>query len=70
MTAKELMELLSAFPPGTKVHFAVPSGDYWKSTIVREVTSGEKETVVQSDYHCALVVGDDGPGRKSVLVLR
>ena len=51
MTVKELKDLLSEYSDDLDVHFAFPSGDYWKTTLARPITSGELLPVQWSEYH-------------------
>ncbi len=51
MTKGELVELLLDFDDDMEIGFAFPSGDYWRTTIVRTVDQVDDGEVDYSDYH-------------------
>lgn len=72
MTVAELIEELQEFDPEMPVHFAYPSGDYWKTTLTKPVSVVEIGTVEWSDYHRENRLIEDGEeelGENSVIVI-
>jgi hypothetical protein len=51
MTKGELVELLVDFDDDMQIGFAFPSGDYWKTTIVRTINEVYEAEIKYSDYH-------------------
>ena len=51
MTKGELIELLVDFDDDTEIGFAFPSGDYWRTTIIRSVGEVSETEIEYSDYH-------------------
>lgn len=51
MKVGELKKLLGVFDDNYEVCLAYPSGDYWGTTLAREVTDACTETVTFSSYH-------------------
>jgi hypothetical protein len=51
MKVKELIAQLEMYDGETLVHFAYPAGDYWHTTLAREVQSTEEMLIKYSQYH-------------------
>lgn len=51
MTKNELIELLVDLDDDMKIGFAFPSGDYWRTTIVRGIEEVSEGDVQYSNYH-------------------
>lgn len=51
MTKGELVELLLDFDDDMEIGFAFPSGDYWRTTIVRTVGEVSEDEIENSEYH-------------------
>jgi len=59
MTKKELVELLEDFDDDTNVFFVYPAGDYWHSTIVKEVSSIDVVSIRYSEYFGENILVDE-----------
>ncbi len=59
MTVDDLRTILADFPGDTKVAFAYPSGDYWRTTLVGRIKSVEDGVATYSAYHQAFKLEDD-----------
>ena len=59
MTVRELIERLKQENPDDEVHYSYSSGDYWGTTISREVESVELGQVKYSEYHRTYKVVED-----------
>jgi len=59
MTKKELVELLEDFDDDTNVFFVYPAGDYWHSTIVKEVSSIDVVSIKYSEYFGENILVDE-----------
>ena len=73
MTVKELMAELAGCDPDMEVHYAYPSGDYWRRTLTASIDNVGEDNIIYSDYHrtTKLVEGDSEPedGERSVIIL-
>lgn len=58
MKIKELIEELNSFDGEQEICFAFPSGDYWGTTIAKEVKYVERTKVIESSYHNTYKVVD------------
>jgi len=55
MTKKELFLALESVSDDDVIHFAYPSGDYWRTTLVTTITSVDTQTEIEpSAYHQTL----------------
>lgn len=59
MTVQELINRLEQYDPQTPVHFAYPAGDYWRTTLAREVEGVEEMRIAFSGYHDQFKLVDD-----------
>jgi hypothetical protein len=60
MTKKELLLALRHVGDDDVIHFAYPSGDFWRTTLVTPVTSVEAQTEIEpSAYHRTLRLAAD-----------
>ena len=51
MTVKELIDELKFFPDDMEVEFAYNYGDYWRTTVCKEIKDVDKGWVEYSGYH-------------------
>ncbi len=51
MTVSELISELSFYPDDMEVEFAYNYGDYWGTTVCKEIKYVDKGLVEYSDYH-------------------
>ena len=51
MTVQELIEELSLFPDDMEVEFAYNYGDYWRTTVCKEIKNIDTGYVEYSAYH-------------------
>jgi len=75
MTKGELFELLVDFDDDMEIGFAYPSGDYWRTTIVKNISEVSEEYVKFSSYHEEYVLPkedaeDSQEDTKAMIVLR
>ncbi len=61
MTVRELINELEFYPDDMEVEFAYSYGDYWGTTVCKEIKDIDKGFVEYSDYHSMdkLVEEDD-----------
>ncbi len=69
MTVAELIARLQNEDPEAPVHFAYPSGDYWRTTLAPEVRKVEELTVKLSAYHDKPALEDEDDEAEIVVVL-
>jgi hypothetical protein len=82
MTVAQLIEILQEMNQDDEVAFGYPSGDYWRTTIAKQITSVEEAATIYSEYHGANKVDEEDaeyddddklvikPGRKAVVLLK
>ena len=75
MTVQELIEELSLFPDDMEVEFAYNYGDYWNTTVCKEIKDIDKAWVEYSSYHrMDKLVEEDEPDetdkKREVLILQ
>ena len=51
MTVQELIEQLSLYPDDMEVEFAYNYGDYWRTTVCKEIKNIDTGYVEYSAYH-------------------
>ena len=59
MTVGELKEQLEGFDEKTEVVFSYPSGDYWNTTVAKDIDDVEEGSVTYSAYHNTYKVLND-----------
>ena len=59
MTKKELVEWLEDFGDEDLIFFSYPAGDYWHSTIVKEVSSIDVVSIKYSEYFGENILVDE-----------
>ena len=64
MTKRDLIQLLERFDDDLPVHFAFPSGDYWRTIKTAEVDDAEQKVLHYSPYHNSYVVPRDQEDRE------
>lgn len=75
MTVGQLRALLQGCDDSTPIGYACPAGDYWRSTVLGEITKATKAVACHSRYHGTFVVvkehegGDVAEDESVVLVL-
>lgn len=71
MTVAELIEWLKKCDPDQEVHFAYPSGDYWRTKVSEEVGNVNEKLVSWSEYHrkYAIAKNSDSTDDKTIEVV-
>lgn len=74
MTVRELINELKFYDDDMEVEFAYNSGDYWKTTVCKQIKTVDKGFVEYSDYHRMNKLIDEDEeetdAKKEILILQ